>query len=101
MIIDCGLDDLVVSAAVTGTPASWLKPSLAAAGYDLGNPAAPPARNYGSPADAATRWRDIWAAGQGVGSSKAVEPTSAIVDALAREFDEAVRRLAELARAAG
>jgi len=97
MVIDCGLNDLVVSAAVTGTPASWLKPSFAAAGYDLSKPAAPPERNYGAPADAAKRWRDIWAAGQGVGSSKAIEPTSAIVDALAQEFGEAVRRLAGLA----
>jgi nitronate monooxygenase len=35
MIVDCGPDDLIVSAALTGTPASWLKPSLVACGYDI------------------------------------------------------------------
>ncbi len=36
MVVDHGADDLVVSAAITGTAASWLRPSLAAAGVDLG-----------------------------------------------------------------
>jgi nitronate monooxygenase len=97
MVIDCGINDLVVSSVVTGTPASWLKPSLVAGGYELSNASAPPTRNYGSAIDGATRWRDIWAAGQGVGASKAIEPTVAIVDALAAEFGEAVRRLNRLA----
>src|SRR4029453_12154288 len=34
MIVDCGPDDLIVSAALTGTAASWLKPSLVACGID-------------------------------------------------------------------
>ena len=93
MVVGAGLDDLIVSAAVTGTPASWLKPSLAAAGYDLAAPAAPPERNYGAPEEAARRWRDIWAAGQGVGATRAIEPTAAIVATLAREYAEAVARL--------
>jgi nitronate monooxygenase len=93
MVVGAGLDDLIVSAAVTGTPASWLKPSLAAAGYDLTAPAAPPERNYGAPEEAARRWRDIWAAGQGVGATRAIEPTAAIVATLAREYADAVARL--------
>ena len=32
--VDCDADDLIVSPAVTGTDASWLKPSLKAAGLD-------------------------------------------------------------------
>jgi nitronate monooxygenase len=96
MVVGAELDDLVVSAAVTGTPASWLKPSLAAAGYDLSQPTAPPQRNYGSPDEAAKRWRDIWAAGQGVGATTAIEPTQAIVDTLVREYGEAADRLARL-----
>jgi nitronate monooxygenase len=96
MVIDAGLDDLVVSAAVTGTPASWLKPSLAAAGYDLASPLAAPTRNYGAPDEAAKRWRDIWAAGQGVGATRAVEPVAVIVDQLAAEYAEAVARLVRI-----
>ncbi|QUD89482.1 NAD(P)H-dependent flavin oxidoreductase [Phenylobacterium montanum] len=94
MLIGASLDDLIVSAAVTGTPASWLKPSLAAAGYDLASAGAPPARNYGDPAEAAKRWRDIWAAGQGVGAIRAVEPVATIVETLATEYGAAAARLA-------
>jgi nitronate monooxygenase len=97
MVVGAGLDDLIVSAAVTGTPASWLKPSLAAAGYDLQSPAAPPPRNYGAPDEAAKRWRDIWAAGQGVGATHAIEPVAAIVDQIVAEYGEAVARLVRLA----
>lgn len=98
MVVGAGLNDLVVSAAVTGTPASWLRASLAAAGYDPDAPGAPPERNYGAPAEAAKRWRDIWAAGQGVGATRAVEPVAAIVDDLVGEYVEAGARLNKLIR---
>ncbi|HVY86448.1 MAG TPA: nitronate monooxygenase [Caulobacterales bacterium] len=92
MVIAADADDLVVSAAVTGTPASWLKPSLAAAGYDLANPGAAPARDYGGDAK---RWRDIWAAGQGVGRSRTIESAARVVDTLALEYRAAIDRLAQ------
>ncbi len=93
MVIDAGPDDLVVSAAVTGTPASWLKPSLRAAGQDPDNLGDPAERNYAAGGDN-KRWRDIWAAGQGVDSVKAVEPISEVVDQLEREYLAAVDRFA-------
>ena len=34
MVVDCGPDDVIVSAAITGTAASWLAPSLQACGMD-------------------------------------------------------------------
>mgnify|MGYP000095977473 CR=1 FL=1 len=37
MLVDCTADDLLVSAGLTGTPASWLKPSLQANGLDPAN----------------------------------------------------------------
>ena len=98
MVVEAQLEDLVVSAAVTGTPASWLKPSLLAAGYDPKDPGKAPERDYGSPEEAARRWRDIWAAGQGVGATKAIEPTSQIVDALVQEYQDAAARLARLTK---
>ena len=36
MVVDATVDDLLVSAAITGTPASWLKPSLSRVGFDVG-----------------------------------------------------------------
>lgn len=90
MVVDAGPDDLVVSAAVTGTPASWLKASLRAAGQDPDNLGGPAERNYSSNSDP-KRWRDIWAAGQGVDSVRAVEPLSQVVDQLSLEYQAAVQ----------
>ena len=92
MVVASGLDDLVVSAAITGTPASWLRPSLAAAGYDPDALGGPATRDYGG--DTAKQWRDLWAAGQGIGAVTSVESVATIVDCLAREFNAATARLA-------
>ena len=35
MVVDATVDDLLVSASITGTPASWLKPSLRRVGFDV------------------------------------------------------------------
>lgn len=91
MVVEAGIDDLVVSAAITGTPASWLKPSLLANGYDPADLAKPASRDYGG--DVARRWKDLWAAGQGVGGIRAVEPVSTIAAGLRRDYAAAVGRL--------
>ena len=90
MVVDAGPDDLVVSAAVTGTPASWLKASLRAAGQDPDNLGGPAERNYSSNGDP-KRWRDIWAAGQGVDAVRKVEPLSQVVEQLSLEYQAAVQ----------
>ena len=95
MVVDSGIDDLVVSAAVTGTAASWLKPSLAAVGIDPTN-SADTARNYSSQTSNVRRWKDTWAAGQGLSTIRAVEPTARIVDRLADEYDRARERFDQL-----
>lgn len=94
MIVESDADDLVVSAAITGTPASWLKASLAAAGRDPDNLGGPASRDYSG--DAAKRWRDIWAAGQGVGRTRAIESVAQVVDDLEREYHAAATRFKAL-----
>lgn len=95
MIVDSGPDDLIVSSAITGTPASWLKPSLRAAGMDPDALGGPITRDYSGDA-AHKRWRDIWAAGQGLQKINAVEPTAAVVDRLEAEYHAAAARFAGL-----
>ena len=95
MIVDCGPDDLIVSSAITGTPASWLKPSLRAAGMDPDALGGPITRDYSGDA-AHKRWRDIWAAGQGLQKVGAVEPTAVVVDRLEAEYRAAAARFAGL-----
>ena len=41
-----------------------------------------------------SRWRDLWAAGQGVGAIKAVEPVATVVAQLRDEYEQAARRFA-------
>jgi len=97
MLVDCTAEDLVVSAGITGTPASWLKPSLRAAGLDPDQlPDAPP-RHYDSNTDLKSkRWLDVWAAGQGLGAIHDIEPVATVVDRLVSEYQAATRRLALL-----
>jgi nitronate monooxygenase len=100
MIVDSTVDDLVVSAGVTGTPASWLKPSLRASGFDPERMPATPERNYDSSQSLESkRWKDVWAAGQGLGTVKAIEPVGAVVDRLDDEYRAAIARFAALAPA--
>lgn len=91
MVIAAGAEDLIVSPAITGTAASWLKPSLTAAGFDVADLGAPAKRDYGG--DPAAKWRDLWAAGQGLHAVTAVEPIATIVDGLECGFDAARTRL--------
>lgn len=97
MIVDHGPDDLIVSDAITGTPASWLRPSLVACGLD---PDAlekvPPERNYTSGESSQKRWKDVWAAGQGLQAIRSVEPVADIVDGLVVEYRAARRRFEKL-----
>lgn len=86
MLVDSRADDIVTSAALTGIPANWLKASLLAAGYDAEGMKTKAEINLGRPEDAAKRWRDVWAAGHGVGEIKAIEPLGKIIDDLAAEY---------------
>ena len=97
MVVDSTVDDLIVSAGITGTAASWLKPSLRALGIDPDNMPAAPVRHYDSSKPVAARkWIDVWAAGQGVGGVKAIEPVAAVVDRLVGEYAQATQRIKQL-----
>ena len=97
MIVDSSVDDLIVSAGITGTPASWLKPSLRANGLDPDNMPGAPGRQYDSNQSfAGKKWTEVWAAGQGLGSIKAVEPVADVVDRLEREYAQAITRMRSL-----
>ena len=91
MVVASAMEDLVVSSAITGTAASWLRPSLVAAGHDPDALGGPVKRDYGG--DPAKQWRDLWAAGQGIGAVSRTEPVGAIVAQLQHDFDAAAARL--------
>jgi len=98
MIVDCDADDLLVSAAITGSRASWLKPSLKANGLDPDNLPEAPKRDYDSNTGFKDkRWLSVWAAGQGVGASRAVQPVGQIVDELVQGYGAARERARNIA----
>lgn len=96
MLVDCSVEDIVVSAGLTGAPASWLKPSLRARGIDPDTltSAAPPRVYDSNDVDKPSRWRDIWAAGQGLGAIRRVAPVAEVVRQLRDEYQQAGRRFA-------
>ena len=97
MVVDGTVDDLVVSAGITGTPASWLKASLRANGLDPDHMPGAPSRQYDSNQSfAGKKWTEVWAAGQGLGSVKSVESVASVVDRLVHEYAQATARFAAM-----
>jgi nitronate monooxygenase len=79
MVVDHGPDGLVISDRITGTPASWLRPSPIANGLDPDRLTKPAERGYDSTAGVAARRKDRRAAGPGLQAVRGVEPAAAVV----------------------
>lgn len=85
MMLTAQSADVVTTAALTGNAANFLRPSLTAAGVDPANP-------YPSPS--ARPWRDIWSAGQGVGTIGDIPTVAELASRLGEEYRAALQRLA-------
>ncbi|HWK43786.1 MAG TPA: nitronate monooxygenase family protein [Stellaceae bacterium] len=94
MITAAAAKDIVYTPLFTGVHGNYLKPSVAAAGLDPDNlPVADKnSMDFGSGRSKA--WRDIWGAGQGVGSIHDVPSVADCVARLRREYAEATAALA-------
>jgi nitronate monooxygenase len=95
-IVDGTSDDIVYSSLFTGVHGNYLAPSIRAAGLDPDNlPESDPSKmNFGAGEGSKGKaWKDIWGCGQGIGAVKTVLPVAALVDRLAREYDEVRGRL--------
>jgi nitronate monooxygenase len=89
-ILDSAAADVVYTPYFTGVHGNYLKKSIEAAGLD---PANLPERdktamNFGG-STAAKAWKDIWGAGQGVGTIGEVLPTAELVARLQQEYRSA------------
>jgi nitronate monooxygenase len=83
MIVDSTADDVVLTAAVSGLPANWLKKSLELTGYkDLNQT---PSGGF-SFSEKLKAWRDVWGAGHGVGSTASAATVEDIVLQLEGEY---------------
>ena len=94
MLVDSGADDLVLTAYFTGVPANYLKTSVEQAGIDPEElNRANPDIQFDNEEKRSRAWRDIWSAGQGVGSVERVQSTAELVAELERGYREAITRL--------
>ncbi|MDG0979406.1 MAG: nitronate monooxygenase [Halieaceae bacterium] len=86
MVTEANIGDIVTSDAITGVKANWLKDSLITAGFDPNNMPSAANINFAEAGIDSKRWKDIWAAGQGVGTSTQVDTIATIVDQLEAEY---------------
>ncbi|MCF6371320.1 NAD(P)H-dependent flavin oxidoreductase [Rhizobium halophilum] len=95
MIAQSQAADIVYSNYFTGIHGNYLKGSILASGMDPDNlPLADPSKmDFDKATTGAKAWKDIWGAGQGVGSVKAVVPVADLVDRLEQEYRDARTRI--------
>ena len=96
-IIESSGEDIVYSSLFTGVHGNYLKGSIEKAGLDPNNlpTADKSSMNFGSGGNTdAKAWKDIWGAGQGVGSVHDAPSMQEIVDTFTAEYKDAQKRLA-------
>src|SRR5690606_16827649 len=102
MILEARAADIVHTPAVSGVPASFLRQSLAQAGYDLQQLQNKGDINYGEKLkpmdDEAKAWKTVWSAGQGVGSIEDLPTVAELVERLDREYRTALQHSSQLER---
>lgn len=98
-LLEARAKDIVHTPAVSGVPASFLRKSLEEAGVDPdGSPLSDEANMASELAEESSGdgkkkpWRDIWSAGQGVGSIDDVPAVSVLVARMEQEFVGAQHR---------
>jgi nitronate monooxygenase len=100
MISDCGSKDIIHTAAVSGIPASFMRPSMEANGYDMDKINAPGEVDYGTKlkpvSDEAKAWKTVWSAGQGCAGINDVVPVAELVGRMKAEFTAAIEKQAAL-----
>ncbi len=95
-------NDIVYTDLVTGVRGNYLKPSLAAAGFDPDNlPKSDPSKmNFSSTEGMEKKkaWKDIWGCGQGIGVIKNVLSCNELVKKLSSEYFNAQTRLSQISK---
>lgn len=89
MIVDSSAGDIVYTDLFTGVRGNYLRGSIVASGLDPDNlPAGDKTTmKFGSDGSSKSKaWRDIWGAGQGVGTIDAVTSAAEAIEQLGREY---------------
>lgn len=86
MVVDSDFSDLVLTNSFSGAHAYYLRQSIIAAGLDPDNLPSKDKMDLTDSKSKIKAWKDIWSAGQGVGTVRKVEPLADIVDLLETEY---------------
>ncbi len=92
MVVDSDFSDLLLSNSFSGAHAYYLRPSIVAAGLDPDNLPRKDGMDLTGSETKIKAWKDIWSAGQGIGTVHKVEPLADIVDKIDQEY-RAARQL--------
>ncbi len=96
MLIDSAAADIVYTDLFSGVHGSYLKDSIVNAGFDPDNLPEDNLRamNFGTSGKQKVKaWRDIWSAGQGVGTIDDVPTVADLVDRMQREYLDAAEEI--------
>jgi nitronate monooxygenase len=96
MLVESSAKDIVYSSLFTGVHGNYLKPSITNAGLDPDDleQGDKNKMKFGSEGGSKTKaWKDIWGAGQGLGSIADVADVASIVARFKTEYDLAFSRL--------
>lgn len=91
MIVETNAADIVYTSAISGVHGNFLMPSIAATGKEIDLSAS----HKMDIAHEGRAWKDVWSAGQGVGSIDDIPSTAELCARLIREYREAVEELAD------
>ena len=106
MLTRSSAQDVVYTPFISGLPASFLAPSIKAAGIDIGSLGDSRSSSLNAElADAheqarkitgnAKAWKDIWSAGQGAGSIEDIPRVAELVTRMVGEYDRALHRMVD------
>lgn len=88
MMVASAAADILLTPEISGIPASFMKDSLIRAGFDPDRLAGPRSLDIGKEERA---WKNVWSAGQGVGSIRDIPATADLCRRLATEYREAMQ----------
>ncbi len=93
MLVESNANDIVYTDTFSGVNANYLVPSIKNAGLDPANLPRKSEMNVARKQNDAKAWKDIWSAGQGVGSIKDIQPIGTIIRTLQQEYEEVISTL--------
>ncbi|HLR51359.1 MAG TPA: nitronate monooxygenase [Candidatus Avamphibacillus sp.] len=96
MIIDSSIEDIIYTDAFSGVHANYLIPSITRAGLDPTNLKKKEIIDFSKGKDGEVKaWKDVWGAGQGVGSITEIQTVSEIVEELKEDYYSAIKKVSE------